>query len=483
MHYTVIQRVTGILLMLFSVTLLPALLIDWIYHEGAGAVFFISFVSTLLTGIVLWLPVRSVKTDLRLRDGFIVVVMFWTLGSLIGALPFYLYAPLHLSLADAVFESTSALTTTGATVLSGLDNLPHAILFHRSELHFLGGMGIVVLAVAILPMLGIGGMQLYKAEAPGPVKDSKLTPRITETAKALWYVYMVLNAAVTLGFWLAGMNLFDAVNHAFSALSLGGLSTHDASIGYYNNPTIEIIAVVAMFLGGVNFALHFIAFRRLSIKSYTNDVEFRAYFILLFGFSLVCVVYLYFFNARDLEYALRSGIFHSVSIMTTTGLLTLDGYAIWPGFLAVMLMYASFIGGCAGSTGGGIKVIRFVLLLKQWSREMMRLIHPRAEVVVKINRSPVSDDVMNAVWGFASAYVTVVAVLMLLLLASGLDQVTAFSAVAACLNNMGAGLGAVSSTFGGLNDFDKWVLAFAMLVGRLEVFTLLVLFVPAFWRK
>jgi len=469
--------------MLFSIALLPPLLVDLIYAEGASSVFLTSYFVTLLSGLVLWLPVRRIKTDLRLRDGFVVVVMFWVLGSTIGALPLYLYAPLNMSLVDAVFESVSAITTTGATVMSGLDTTPHAILFHRSELHFLGGMGIVVLAVAILPMLGIGGMQLYKAEAPGPVKDSKLTPRITETAKALWYVYLTLNLACIISLWLAGMSLFDAINHAFSALSLGGFSTHDASVGYYNSPLIEVILTFFMFLGGINFALHFIAFRKLSIKPIVADVEFRAYFWLLFFMSLICVSYLYFSETESLERAVRSGVFHTVSIMTTTGLFTFDGYAAWPGFLAVMLVLASFIGACAGSTGGGLKVIRAVLLIKQWGREMMRLIHPRAEVVIKINKMPVSEDIMHAVWGFASAYVTVIAILTLILMASGLDQVTAFSAVAACLNNMGAGLGDVGATFGGLNEFDKWILAFAMLLGRLEVFTLLVLLMPAFWRK
>lgn len=469
--------------MLFSIALIPPLLVDLWYAEGASSVFLISYLSTLLAGIVIWLPVRNIKTELRLRDGFVVVVLFWVLGSAIGALPLYLYSPLNMALVDAVFESVSALTTTGATVMSGLDNMPHAILFHRSMLHFLGGMGIVVLAVAILPMLGIGGMQLYRAEAPGPVKNSKLTPRITETAQALWYVYLTLNLGCILSLWLAGMSLFDAVNHAFTAVSLGGFSTHDASVGYFNSPLIEAILCLFIFLGGINFALHFVAFRKLSIKPFLRDVEFRAYATLLFTIATSCVLYLFFTDQGNLEYALRSGIFHSVAIMTTTGLTTLDGYSSWPGFLAVMLVFSSFIGACAGSTGGGMKVIRVLLLMKQWGREMLRLIHPSAQVVVKINKSPVSEDVMNAVWGFASAYVTVIAILMLLLMATGIDQVTAFSAVAATLNNMGAGLGSVSSTFGSLNDFAKWILSFAMLLGRLEIFTLLVLLMPAFWRK
>ena len=483
MHLTVIQRVTGILLMLFSISLVPPFLVDLWYVEGASSVFLSSYLGTLLAGIVIWLPVRHIKTELRLRDGFVVVTLFWTLGCLIGAMPLYLYTPLHLSLVDAIFESMSGLTTTGSTVLTGLDSLPHAILFHRSELHFLGGMGIIVLAVAILPMLGIGGMQLYKAEAPGPVKDTKLTPRITETAKALWYVYVSLNIACTVGFWLAGMSWFDAVNHAFSVLALGGFSTHDASIGYYNSPAIEAVAVVFMFLAGANFSLHFLAFRQLSLKPLLRDVEFRAYAALMLAFSIIVIMYLYITGYASLLTAIRSGIFHTVSIMTTTGLWTTEGFAAWPGFIGVLLMISSCIGACAGSTGGGLKVIRAMLLIKQLGREMTRLIHPSAQVVVKINKSPVSENVMHAVWGFASAYITAIAVLTLLLMASGLDQVTSFSAVVASINNMGAGLGDVASVFGGINDFSKWVLIFAMLLGRLEVFTLLVLFVPAFWRK
>ncbi len=483
MHLTVIQRVTGLLLMLFSISLVPPFLVDLWYAEGASSVFLTSYLGTLLVGIVIWLPVRHIKTELRLRDGFVVVTLFWTLGCLIGAMPLYLYTPMNLSLVDAIFESMSGLTTTGSTVLTGLDSLPHAILFHRSEQHFLGGMGIIVLAVAILPMLGIGGMQLYKAEAPGPVKDSKLTPRITETAKALWYVYVGLNIACTVGFWLAGMSWFDAVNHAFSVLALGGFSTHDASIGYYNSPVIEAVAVVFMFLAGINFSLHFLAFRQLSLKPLLRDVEFRTYAALMLAFSIIVIMYLYVTGYASLLTAIRSGIFHTVSIMTTTGLWTMDGFAAWPGFVPVLLMISSCIGSCAGSTGGGLKVIRAMLLIKQLGREMTRLIHPSAQVVVKINKSPVSENVMNAVWGFASAYITAIAVLTLLLMASGLDQVTSFSAVVASINNMGVGLGDVGSIFGGINDFSKWVLIFAMLLGRLEVFTLLVLFVPAFWRK
>ena len=469
--------------MLFSFTLLPPLIIDLLYQEGAQDGFLISFSALIVIGFLLWLPVRKVKKDLRLRDGFIVVVVFWFVLGLSGALPFVMYEQMNLSVIDAVFESVSGLTTTGATVLTGLDNMPHAILFYRQELQWLGGMGIIVLAVAVLPMLGIGGMQLYRAETPGPVKNNKLTPRITETAKALWYIYLSLTVACVLAYWFAGMNIFDAITHSFSTVAIGGFSTHDASIGYFNNHWIEAVAMVFMLLGGVNFALHFVAFRRWNLKIYSGDAEFKAYITVLTLVAIICVSYLYFSGAvKNLDSAMQQGIFHAISIGTTTGFATSEFY-LWPSFLPVLLLFTSFIGGCAGSTGGGMKVIRVLLLLKQGMREMMRLVHPSAQVSVKLGKTPVSDSVMDAVWGFFAAYILVFVIFMLLLMASGLDQITSFSAVAATMNNLGPGLGEVGANYAGLSDFVKGVLCVSMLMGRLEVFTLLVLFTPAFWRK
>ena len=390
---------------------------------------------------------------------------------------------LAISFTDAAFESISGLTTTGATVMTGLDQLPHSILFYRQELQWLGGMGIIVLAVAIMPMLGIGGMQLYRAEAPGPVKDNKLTPRIAETAKALWYIYLGLTVACILGYWLAGMSLFDAIGHSFSTVAIGGFSTHDASLGYYDNPWIEAVAMLFMFLGGINFALHFAVMRRFNLMNYLRDAEFRMYASVLVVISVASVFFLYSqLVIPEIDQALRQGIFHAVSIATTAGFTTSE-YSQWPVFVPVMLLFASFIGGCAGSTGGGIKAIRVLLLIKQGQREMMRLIHPSAQVVVKVGRQPVSDRVIDSVWGFFAAYVAVFVIMMLLLMLVGNDQVTAFSAVAATINNLGPGLGEVSANYASLGGFEKWVLCFAMLLGRLEVFTLLVLFMPAFWRK
>lgn len=469
--------------MLFSITLLPPVIIDLLYQEGAARAFFYSYLLLLSIGFLLFLPVRKHRSDLRLRDGFVVVVLFWLVLGIAGALPFYLYENLEISITDALFESISGLTTTGATVLVGLDSLPHSILFYRQELQWLGGMGIIVLAVAVMPMLGIGGMQLYKAEAPGPVKDSKLTPRIAETAKALWYIYLGLTIACAIAYWLAGMNLFDAVAHSFSTVAIGGFSTHDASIGYFDNQMIEIVAIVFMFLGAINFALHFSVVRSKSLMPLLRDSEFRLYASLLVIISLLSIYVLYSQSVyHDFPDAFREGLFQTVSIATTSGFVTTD-YASWPVFIPVLLLFASFIGGCAGSTGGGIKVIRILLLIKQGQREIMRLIHPNAKVTVKIGKQPVKNSIIDAVWGFFAAYVALFALMMLVLMFNGLDQITAFSAVAATINNLGPGLGEVSANYASLSDFNKLLLCFSMLLGRLEIFTLLVLLTPAFWRK
>lgn len=483
MHAAIIQRIMGQFLMLFSITLLPPVVIDLLYQEDAARAFFYSYLLLLSAGFLLFLPVRKQKNDLRLRDGFVVVVLFWLVLGIAGALPFYLYENLEISITDALFESISGLTTTGATVLIHLDNLPHSILFYRQELQWLGGMGIIVLAVAVMPMLGIGGMQLYKAEAPGPVKDNKLTPRIAETAKALWYIYLGLTVACAAAYWVAGMDLFDAVAHSFSTVAIGGFSTHDASIGYFDNQAIEMVAIFFMFLGAINFALHFSVTRSKSLMPYLRDSEFRLYASLLIIISALSVYALYSQSEyHDFSEAFREAIFQTVSIATTSGFVTSD-YASWPVFIPVLLLFSSFIGGCAGSTGGGIKVIRVLLLIKQGQREMLRLIHPNAQVTVKVGRQPVNNSIIDAIWGFFAAYVALFALMMLILMFNGLDQVTAFSAVAATINNLGPGLGEVSANYASLSDFNKLLLCFSMFLGRLEIFTLLVLLMPAFWRK
>ncbi|MEJ2059883.1 MAG: TrkH family potassium uptake protein [Gammaproteobacteria bacterium] len=483
MQPAVIQRILGLLLMVFSITMLPPAAIGLLHHDPDVMPFIDAFLVIVTLGFLIWLPVHNRRRELKLRDGFMVVVLFWTVLGLAGAIPIYLSPRPDVSLTDAVFESISGLTTTGATVLVGLDELPKSILFYRQELQWLGGMGIIVLAVAVLPMLGVGGMQLYRAEAPGPVKDNKLTPRITETAKALWYIYLGLTITCAIAYWLAGMTPFDAVSHSFSTVAIGGFSTHDASMGYFHSTKIELVAVVFMLLSGANFALHFSAWRNMSLRPYWADAEFRTYIVLLVTLSFVCVGYLYIRgHFTDFATDFHQGLFTTVSIATTTGFTT-AAFHQWPGFLPVLLIFASFAGGCAGSTGGGLKVVRVLLLLKQGARELLRLVHPSAQLSVKLGRRPVDDRVIEAVWGFFAAYVAIFVVLMLLVMASGLDQITAFSAVAACLNNLGPGLGKVASNYAGINDFAKWVLCIGMIFGRLEIFTLLVLFTPGFWRR
>jgi trk system potassium uptake protein TrkH len=377
----------------------------------------------------------------------------------------------------------SGLTTTGATILTGLDDLPKSILYYRQQLQWLGGMGIIVLAVAVLPMLGVGGMQLYRAETPGPVKDNKLTPRITETAKALWYVYAAFTVTCMLGYMAAGMGWFDALCHAFSTVAIGGFSTHDLSIGYFNSTAVDLVAIFFMFAAGINFSLHFFAWRYISIRHYSKDPEFRAYAGMLLAVSVVVIAVLLQHRHFDAPgQTLIKGVFQAVSIATTTGFTT-DNFSAWPTVLPVLLIFASFIGGCAGSTAGGIKVIRWLLIYKQGMREIVRLVHPSAEIPVKLGNTAVQFRVVDAVWGFFSIYVVVFVVMLLIMMATGLDQVTAFSAVAATLNNLGPGLGDVSSGFMSLSDTAKWISVAGMLLGRLEIFTLLVLITPTFWRR
>ena len=483
MRFLKVQRILGLMLMLFSLTMLPPIAVDMIYRENVVAPFLVGLMSALGIGLVLWYPVRGNRDELRLRDGFIIVVLFWVALSITASVPLLVADHPNLSVVDAVFESVSGLTTTGATVITGLNELPRSILFYRQMLQWFGGMGIIVLAVAVLPMLGIGGMQLYRAETSGPIKDSKLTPHITETAKALWYIYLALTIACALAYWKAGMSEFDAIVHSFSTVSIGGFSSHDTSIGYFASPLVELVAVVFMVLAGMNFALHFTAWRNRRLRGYWLDSELKAYLLLLVCLSVITSAYLYFSGTfNEPQAALRNGIFQSVSISTTTGFTTTN-YSGWPSFLPLLLLFASFIGGCAGSTGGGLKVIRVLLLYKQGKREITRLVHPNAQVAIKVGGVPMSSRVVDAVWGFFATYVAIFTLILLLLMITGMDQVSAFSAVAACMNNLGPGLGQVGDHYADLSDSAKWILCFAMLLGRLEIFTLLVLLSPGFWRS
>ncbi|MEM1176110.1 MAG: TrkH family potassium uptake protein [Pseudomonadota bacterium] len=483
MNWTTVQRILGLLLMLFSFTMLPPIIISFIFKDHSALPFVEGFALTFFAGLLCWLPVHRSKKDLRLRDGFLVVAAFWTVLGAFGAAPLFFASSLDLSLTEAIFESISGLTTTGATVLTGLDDLPKSILYYRQQLQWLGGMGIIVLAVAVLPMLGVGGMQLYRAEAPGPVKDSKLTPRITETAKALWYVYLAFTVSCMVAYMFAGMGWFDALCHAFSTVAIGGFSTHDASIGYFNSVAIDIVAIFFMFAAGINFSLHFFAWRNVSVAHYLQDPEFKAYATILLALSVVVAAILVQFSYyADPGSNIINGVFQAVSIATTTGFTTSD-YSLWPAALPVILILASFVGGSAGSTAGGMKVIRWLLIYKQGMREVTRLVHPSAEIPIKVGNKAVGPRVVEAVWGFFSVYVIVFALMLTAMMATGLDQVTAFAAVAATLNNLGPGLGDVSTGFMTIPDAAKWIAIAGMLLGRLEIFTLLVLFTPTFWQR
>ena len=483
MHFLAIQKIFGVLLVIFSVTQIPPWFIAYFNQDGSASAFLTAYLITVITGALLWLPVRRGTDELGTKEGFLVVALFWVVLALFGAIPLYLAPQPGLSITDAVFESMSGLTTTGATIMVGIDDLPLSIRYYRQQLQWLGGMGIIVLAVAVLPMLGIGGMQLYKAEIVGPVKNSKMTARIAETAKALWFIYLGMTLLCGFSYWLAGMSGFDAVSHAFSTVAIGGFSTHDASLGWFDSPAIEMVAIVFMLLAGVNFSLHFFALRGMSIRPYREDPEFRAYLLILAIVSLVVVSYLLISGvANSWSDGFRLGVFQTISIATTTGF-TIAPHYQWPGAIPIMLLMLAFVGGCAGSTAGGIKVIRALLLYRQGVREIIKVVHPNAMIAVKVGGQVLSNRVIESVWGFFSVYVTVFVFIYLLLATTEPDLVTAFSAVAACITNLGPGLGQVGENFSSVNEVGKWVLCVAMLLGRLEVFTLLVLFTPTFWRQ
>ena len=483
MHYLVVQRVLGLVLTLFSLTMLPPVAVSLYFDDAHWLPFLQSFALILAAGLLLWLPVRRVERDMRLRDGFLLVALFWLVLGVAGAAPFLLTDLPRLDFSAAVFESVSGFTTTGATVITGLDALPKSILWYRQQIQWFGGIGVIVLAVALFPVLGIGGMQIYKSDAPGPIKEEKLTPRITQTAKALGGVYVLLTAACAIAYAFADLNWFDAIGHAFSTVSTGGFSPYDRNLRHFNSFAVDMIAVVFMFLGGVNFALHFVAWRNKDTRGYLADPQFRAY--LGISLALVVIVTAYLMATQtygSLGQAFRYGALQAISMLTTTGYVTAD-FATWPGALPVLLMLATFVGGCAGSAAGGIKVIRWQLVVKQGQRELLRLLHPSAVLRVKFADRVVPGQVLGAVTGFFAIYLVLFGLMMLLLMATGLDQVTAWSAIATCINNAGPGLGQVAGGFRSVPVAAQWVCIFAMLVGRLEVFTLLVLFTPAFWRR
>jgi trk system potassium uptake protein TrkH len=481
MRLTVIIRTLGVLFLLFSTTLLPPMAVSLLYADGEITRFSITFAIAVVAGLAFWLPLRKVPHSIRSRDGFVIVTLMWTAMSLLGAVPFML--ALDLTFADAFFEAVSGYTTTGATVLVGLDYMSPSIVFYRQEIQWVGGIGVIVLAVALLPMLGIGGMQLYKAETPGPFKDDRLTPRIARTARSIFGVYLVVTAACAACYWLAGMSLFDAVAHSFSTVSTAGYSTHDASLGYFESVPIEVVATVFSLIGGISFNEHFIAWRTLQLQRYGKDTQTRVFLLIVLVLTLVTTAVLYADGVYpSIGEALRYASFEVVTVITTTGYMTAD-FSLWPLALPALLMFSCFIGGCAGSSAGGMKVIRFVVLFKQVGIHIHRLIHPQAIRRMKIGGQPVPDTVVEAIGGFFAIYVVVFVIFMLLAMMDGMDQVTAFGAVATSINNTGPGLGDVAVTFAEESPHGKIMFAVAMLFGRLEIFTFLVLLTPSFWRR
>lgn len=479
-----VVHVLSKVLMIYACAFLLPLAISLGLADGAHRAFDVAIAATLVSGFALWLLSLRHRRELHTRDGFLLVVMVWTIMPLYSTIPLLVQLP-GLSFTDAYFEAVSGLTATGATVLSGLDALPPSINVWRTQMHWIGGMGVIVLVVAVLPLLGVGGRQMFKAETPTPMKDSKLTPRMAETAKGLWLVYALFTALCILALRAGGMSWLDALIHAFSTMSLGGMSSHDASLGYFDSVTLEIIVMVFALISAISFSTHFMAFRTRSLLAYRHDVEIPW----LFGVLAVSILGLSFFLLNrgfylDFPEALRYAAFHTVSIATTLGFSTTD-FNVWPYFAPLWMLFLSSFITSAGSTGGGIKMLRAVLLYKQLYRELIKLVHPSAAVHTKLGPQAVPNKIIYAVLAFLFVYVASVVVLSFILSASGLDIFTAFTAVVAMVNNTGPGLGQVgpASTYAVLSDFQTWVCSFAMLLGRLEFFTLLVVLTPVFWRK
>ncbi len=479
-----VAHVLGSLLAIFGGTYALPFVCSLITRDGESLAFITAAAVSSGGGLLISFATRRYSRELKPRDGFLLATLSWVLMSASATIPLLIAIP-GLSFTDAYFEAMSGLTTTGATVLTGIDNLPPSINLWRHALHWFGGLGIIVLAVAVLPLLGVGGMQLYKAEAPGPVKDEKLTPRITETAKSLWVVYTFMTVFGIAALRLCGMSWLDAICHAFSAMALGGFSTHDASIAYFNSESVELVLSVLMVLASFNFARHFVALRRLSIRPYLHDPEAKAV-VLVISTSVLAITLLLALTGTYPGFftSLRHAAFNVISMATTTGFVTKD-FEKWPVFAPIWMLFLSCIVCSTGSTGGGIKMFRTLLLARQAGRELKLLVHPNAVWPVRIGGRPIPDAIGDSVLAFIFLYFMTVVSLTFALLLTGLNFDSSFSAIIACVNNTGPGLEAVGPirNYQDLTDLETWICTVAMLVGRLEIFSVLVLFTPAFWRK
>jgi len=473
-----ILNLFSVLVLFFSFSYIFPIVVSIIFDDGALHIFVKTLIAISLIGIIGLAATRNINNELSQKDGFVIIVMFWVVLSIAGSIPFYLSG---MSIIDSFFESMSGITTTGATVISNIDTLPESVLFYRQMLQWMGGMGLIVLAIAVMPLLGIGGGQIYKTEIPGAMGEQRLTPRIKETAQALWSIYLGLTILCALLYYLGGMSAFDAISHAMSTVAIGGFSTHNESIGYFNSSTIEIICIVFMLLSAFSFTLHYFAIYKRKPLKYFYDPEFRFFFSILL---LVLAVSLFINSFTDYENSpnFKEIVFHSVSMITTTGFSTSDT-SDWPLSVSFLLLVGAFVGACSGSVGGGVKSWRVMIMLNHAYSNIMKMIHPNSVISLKIGSRSVDDEVATSVWGFFSIYVISFMILLLAVLTSGLDLESAFSAVGACLNNLGPGLGAVSENYSNISSFTKSILAFAMLLGRLEIFTLLVILTPMFWAK
>ncbi|MCD8339924.1 MAG: TrkH family potassium uptake protein [Burkholderiales bacterium] len=479
-----VLNVLGLVIMGFSVAMLiPTLLAVW-RQDGAGPGFIVGFLTTLLSGLVIWFCTKSFKRELIPRDGFLLVTLAWVSLAFFSTIPLYMTIP-NIAFSHAFFEAVSGITTSCATVLSGLDSLPYSVNFWRCFLSWLGGVGILVMAVAVLPLLGIGGAQIFRAESTGPLKEGRLTPRIADTAKAIFNIYFALSEACAVGSHFAGMDWHDAIRHTFTTVSLGGFSSHDAGFAYWDTRAVDYVCITFLIIGGINFSIHFAAWKSLNLRTYFKDTEGVAWMLTALCASLVAIVFLLVWNSYDnvedtIYYALTNTIF----VISTSGFSNTN-YGEWPLIVQILILLISCFATCAGSTGGGIKMIRMIAMVKQGVLEFRRLVHPQLVIPLKIGNKVISSQVVFAVIGFFMLYILLAGFGTMMFLFTGLDGLTAFSTSLAMLNNLGPALGSLgpANTFGALSDFQLYFCTFLMIVGRLEMFTVLVLFTVGFWKS
>ena len=477
MNFKALLKLFSILVMFFSISFIVPIITSFIYKDGALSIFVITFSVVFMVGFLGWLISKNNTEEMTHKDSFLVITLFWIVLSSAGSIPFILSG---MTFIDSFFESMSGITTTGATVIPNLSVLPESLLLYRQLLQWMGGMGLIVLAIAVMPLLGIGGGQLYKTEIPGAMNDQKLTPRIKETAQALWLIYLLLTIFCSIFYFFAGMNAFDAISHSLSTVSIGGFSTYNNSIGHFDNGLIETVCIIFMLLSALSFTLHYFAFYMKKPLKYLHDPELRFFISIMACIFLLSILINYFSNYE--QASIRELLFHSVSIVTTTGFSIGDANQ-WNPSIGFLFLIGAFIGACSGSVGGGIKSWRVLIMINYAYINLKKMIHPNAVISLKIGTKNVENDVAASVWGFFSIYVLSFIILLLGLVVTGLDFQSAFSAIGACLNNLGPGLGEVAQTYASVTATGKAILSFAMILGRLEIFTLLVLFMPIFWQK